>query len=51
MIKNQILERRIAQLISQTFAVPLEKVLEESKKIGVEAVIEALETQNTPKFN
>ena len=51
MIKNQVLEKRIAQLIAQTFAVPLEKVLEDSKKIGVEAVIEQLENQNTPKFN
>jgi len=50
MIKNQILERRICQLISQTFAVPYEKVLEDVKQIGVEAVIERLQEQTSIKY-
>lgn len=53
MIKNQILERRIAQLISQTYAISCEKILEEVKKFGIEAVIEKIEEseQNSPNFN
>lgn len=50
MIQNQILLKRMCQLIAQTFAVPLDKVLEDSKKIGVEAVIEQLEAQTTIKY-
>ena len=54
MIRNQILERRIAALISQTYAIlPVDKVLEEIKRLGIEAVIQQIEEneQNTPKFN
>lgn len=53
MIKNQILERRIAQLISQTYALSCEKVLTEIKQFGIEAVIQQIEEkeQNSPKFN
>jgi hypothetical protein len=53
MIKNQILERRIAQLISQTYAVSCEKVLTEIKQFGIEAVIQQIEEseQNSPNFN
>lgn len=50
MIQNQILLKRMCQLIAQTFAVPLDQVLENSKKIGVEAVIEQLEAQTTIKY-
>jgi len=50
-MKNEILEKRIAQLIAQTFAVPVEWTLEESRKTGIETLIEQLENQNTPKFN
>jgi hypothetical protein len=53
MIKNQILEKRIAQLISQTYAVSCEKILAEIKQFGIEAVIQQIEEneQNSPKFN
>jgi len=53
MIKNQILEKRIAQLISQTYAISCEKILEEIKMFGIEAVIQKIEEneQNNPKFN
>jgi hypothetical protein len=53
MIKNQILERRIAQLISQTYAVSCEKILSDIKQLGIEAVIQQIEAdeQNSPKFN
>jgi len=53
LIKNQILEKRIAQLISQTYAVSCEKILTEIKQFGIEAVIQQIEEseQNSPKFN
>ena len=53
MIKNQILEKRIAQLISQTYAISCEKILTEIKQFGIEAVIQKIELdeQNSPKFN
>ena len=53
MIKNQILEKRIAQLISQTYAISCDKILEEMKQFGIEAVIQQIEEseQNSPKFN
>jgi len=53
MIKNEILERRIAQLISQTYAVSCEKILSDIKQIGIDAVIQQIEESehNTPKFN
>jgi hypothetical protein len=50
MIQNQILLQRMCKMIALTFAVPYEKVFEESKKIGVEAVIEQLEAQTTVKY-
>jgi hypothetical protein len=50
LIQNQILSKRIAQLIAQTFAVPLEWVMEESKKVGIEAVIEQLENKNKVSY-
>lgn len=51
MIRNEILLSRICKMVSMTFAIPYEKVLEDAKQIGIEAVIEQLENQNTPKFN
>jgi hypothetical protein len=51
MIKNEILLKRICQLIAQTHAVSLENVFKDAKQIGIERVIELLENQNTPKFN
>jgi hypothetical protein len=48
MIQNQILERRIATLIAQTFAISVEKTLEDIKKFGIEKTVENLENQ--PKF-
>ena len=43
MIKNEILERRIAQLISQTYAISCEKILSEIKQFGIEATIQQIE--------
>jgi hypothetical protein len=53
LIKNEILERRIAQLISQTYAISCEKILTEIKQFGIEAVIQQVEQdeQNSPNFN
>jgi hypothetical protein len=45
LIQNQILLNRICQLVAQTHAVPIDWVIEESKKIGIEKVIESLEHQ------
>jgi hypothetical protein len=50
MIKNEILLKRMCQLVSQTFAVPIENVFEKSKQIGIEAVIEELEQQTSIKY-
>jgi hypothetical protein len=50
MIRNNILMERMCKLIAQTFAVPYEKVLEDAKQIGVEAVVEALEAQTSIKY-
>jgi hypothetical protein len=43
MIKNEILLKKICQLISMTFALPVEKIMEDAKQIGVDKVIELLE--------
>jgi hypothetical protein len=53
MIKNQILEKRIAQLIAQTYAVSFDNVLGDIKQYGIEAVIQKIEEseQNSPNFN
>jgi hypothetical protein len=50
MIKNEILLSRMCKLIAQTFAVPYEKVWEDARQIGVEAVVEALESQTSIKY-
>ena len=50
MIKNEILLSRICKMIAQTFAVSYEKVWEDAKQIGVEAVVEQLETQTSIKY-
>jgi hypothetical protein len=50
MIKNEILLSRMCKLIAQTFAVPYEKVWEDARQIGVEAVVEALEAQTSIKY-
>lgn len=50
-MKNQILERRICQLISQTFAVPLDDVMQEVVLFGVEAVIEKLENNRPISYS
>jgi hypothetical protein len=49
MIQNEKMFRTLCQVVAQTFAKPLEWVLEESKKRGIEAVIEELE-QNVGKL-
>ena len=49
-MKNEILEKRICQLLAQTFAVPVEWCVEESKKTGIETLIEQLESQTTVKY-
>jgi hypothetical protein len=51
MIKNEVLLSRMCKMVALTFAVPYEKVFEDAKQIGIEAVIELLENQITPKFN
>jgi hypothetical protein len=40
----------MCKLIAQTFAVPYEKVWEDAKQIGVEAVVEGLEAQTSIKY-
>jgi len=40
----------MCKLIAQTFAVPYEKVWEDAKQIGVEAVIDQLESQTSIKY-
>lgn len=50
MIKNEVLLSRMCKMVALTFAVPYEKVLENAKQIGIEAVIEALESQITVKY-
>jgi hypothetical protein len=50
LIRNEKLLSRICQLIAQTFAVPYEKVFNDSKQIGIEAVVEQLETQTSIKY-
>jgi len=50
LIKNEILLSRMCKLIAQTFAVPYEKVWEDAKQIGVEAVIDQLESQTSIKY-
>jgi len=48
MIQNEILLKRMCQLVAQTFAVPTDWIFERAKEIGIEKVIEILEndTQN-----
>ena len=43
MIQNQILLKRMCQLVAQTFAVSVDWVFEKAKEMGIEAVIEILE--------
>jgi hypothetical protein len=52
MIKNQLLEKRIAQLIAQTHAVSVESVIEDIQQFGIEMTIQKLEEfdQNKPNF-
>jgi hypothetical protein len=44
--------RRLCQIIAQTHAVSVDWVMDESKKVGIEKVIENLEfiDQNKPKY-
>jgi hypothetical protein len=49
LIKNEILLKRICQLISQTFAVPVDWIFERSKEIGIDQVIDILENQDQDK--
>lgn len=50
-MKNQILEKRIAQLIAQTFAVSLDDVLREIEIFGVEAVIQKFEDNQSISYS
>jgi hypothetical protein len=52
-MKNEILMKRICQVIAQTFAVPLDKILQEAKEAGIDVVVRNLEEKdrNAPKFN
>jgi hypothetical protein len=45
MVQNQKLLQRICMLISQTFAVQLDAVIEKVKMVGIESTIEELESQ------
>ena len=52
-MKNEILMKRLCQVIAQTYAVPLEKILQEAKEVGIDEVVRNLEEsdRNAPKFN
>jgi hypothetical protein len=52
-MKNEIMLKRLCSIVAQTYAVPLEKILQEAKEFGIDAVVRNLELaeQNTPKFN
>lgn len=43
MIRNEILLKRMCQLVAQTFAVSVDDVFNRAKEVGIEAVIEKLE--------
>lgn len=49
-MKNQILEKRIAQLIAQTYAIPLNEVIAELAIIGVDKTIEQIENKQEVRF-
>jgi len=51
-MKNEILLKRMCQLVAQTFAVPVDWIFERAKAIGIEEVIRILEhsDDNTPKY-
>jgi hypothetical protein len=51
-MKNEIMLKRICQVVAQTFAVPVDWIFERSKEIGIEKVIEILENQskNEPNY-
>ena len=51
MINNEILLKRMCQLVAQTFAVPVEWVFERSKEIGIEQVIATLENKDQTKVS
>lgn len=48
-MKNEILLKRMCQLVAQTFAVPLDWIFERSKEIGIEKVVEILENRDHDK--
>jgi len=52
-MKNEILMKRLCQVIAQTYAVPLEKILQEAKEVGIDGVVRNLEQadRDIPKFN
>jgi hypothetical protein len=51
-MKNEILLKRICQLIAQTYCVPLDWIFERAKQIGVDEIVRILENEdeNKPKF-
>lgn len=53
MIKNKILQKRMCQLVAQTFAVSTDFLMAKVEEIGIEKVIEILESsdQNKPNFH
>jgi hypothetical protein len=51
MIRNEILLKRMCQLVAQTFAVPIDWIFERAKEIGIEKVIEILEQKPPNMYN
>jgi len=51
-MKNEIMLKRLCQVVAQTFACPVDWIFERSKEIGIEKVVEILENQaqNEPNY-
>jgi hypothetical protein len=50
-VKNEVMLKRICQIVAQTFAVPVDWIFARSKEIGIERVVEILENQDHEKPN
>jgi hypothetical protein len=48
-MKNEILLKRMCQLISQTYCVPIERLFEHAKQIGIDEVVRILEDEENNK--
>jgi hypothetical protein len=49
-MKNEIMLKRICQIVAQTFALPVDWIFERSKEIGIEKVVEILEARDNDKI-